>query len=144
VKRTSRLVLGITGMVILSFAFLVVFTTARGYTAWYIRISNATIAANGKTIPGQLYRNLTGRTFLFTSDVSATGKPRTYLLGFSVSTPFVKSCGDWIAERSSLIVNRTIPPPCSIPGGSANSPEITKNYIAFIDDFGEKLEASWQ
>jgi hypothetical protein len=143
VKRTFSLVAGLTGMVILSVAFPLVYTTARGYTAWYIQVANATFAVNGKSTRGQLHRNLTGKTILYTTEVSGTGKFRTYLLGFSGNKLFIKSCGDWAAEQSALIINRTVPPPCSFPGGSANSPQISKNYASFVDDFGEKMEARW-
>ena len=142
-KRTFSLVAGLTGLVILSIAFPIVYTTARGYTAWYIQVSNATFTANGKTTRGQLHRNLTGRTLLITYEVGETGKFRTYLLGFSANKSFVKSCGDWVVEQSALIINRTIPPPCSFPGGSANSPQMTKNYASFVNDFVEKIEARW-
>jgi hypothetical protein len=143
VKRTPSLVLGLLGMVILSVSFPIILTTTRGQTAWYFLISSATFTANGKATRGQLHRNLTGRTLLFTHETKETGKYRTYLLGFADRKTFVKSCGDWAAERQSLIISRTIPPPCSFLDGSASSPQIGKNYLSFVDDFGEKMEARW-
>jgi hypothetical protein len=141
VKRTFHLVAGLTGLVILSIAFPIVYTTARGYTAWYIQVSNATFTAKGKRTSGQLHRNPTGTTILITYEVRETGKFRTYLLGLAANKTFVKSCGDWVAAQSALIINRTVPPPCSFPDGSANSAQMTKNYASFVDDFGEKIEA---
>jgi hypothetical protein len=91
VKRTFSLVAGLTGMVILSVAFPLVYTTARGYTAWYIQVANATFAVNGKSTRGQLHRNLTGKTILYTTEVSGTGKFRTYLLGFSGNKLFTRA-----------------------------------------------------
>jgi hypothetical protein len=76
----------------------------------------ATFTAKGKTTRGPLYRNLTGRTLLITSEVGESGKFRTYLLGLSANRAFVKSCGDWVAEQSVLIINRTIPPPAHFQG----------------------------
>jgi hypothetical protein len=82
-KSTLRLVAGITGMVAVSVAFPIMYTTVRGYTAWYIRVSDPTFTEGGQKTNGQVHKNLTGRTLLFTSEIGKTGILRTYLLGLS-------------------------------------------------------------
>jgi hypothetical protein len=92
--RTAAL---LAGALLIFFALAMVYSTAKGYTAWFLRIPDAVITVNGARAKGWLHSSRNGRAIFFT--LGDPAKPETYDLIFGPNGKGqVLGCGTWVAR----------------------------------------------
>jgi len=139
-KISARITAVIAGTLLILVALAMAYSTARGYTVWFLKIPNTVITVNGTQTNGWLHKANNGRAMFFTRAVS--GKSETYDLVFVDDVNGrVLSCGTRVASRLPLFAVGDVNPPCFFEGGN----NLTRGLhsIAFTTNDGTRLEAHW-
>src|SRR5437660_7988915 len=99
-KISARTTAVIAGALLILVVLAMAYSTAKGYTVWFLRIPNAVITVNGAQTKGWLHKANDGSTMFFTR---ADSKSETYDLVFARDgNGQVLSCGTWVASRLPL------------------------------------------
>jgi hypothetical protein len=141
-KRLVRTTTGIAGTLFAFVALAMAYSTAKGYTVWFIKIPHAVITVNGRQTTGWLHEAHNGNTIFFTR--SDSSKPETYDLVFAnEGNGQVLSCGAWVASRLPLIAIGDVNPPCFFEGSAGRGLTKGPRSIAFTTNEGARVEARW-
>lgn len=119
-----------------------IYSTARGYTVWFFRLSNPIITVDGRQAKGWLHKTHDGRVMFFTRNDG--DRPETYDLVFTDNgNGYVLSCGRWIAPRLPVFPVGDVNPPCFFEGKAGWDLKRAPNSVAFTAVDGKRLEARW-
>jgi hypothetical protein len=141
-KMFVRIVALLAGALLIFVALAMVYSTVKGYTAWFFRIPGAIFTVNGARAKGWLHRARNGRAAFFT--VAYPTKSETYDLVFgSDGKGQVLGCGTWVAPRLPVIPIGDVIPPCFLEGTAGRNLTKELRSVAFITKDGAKLEARW-
>jgi len=141
-KLLARTIAGMAGALLIFVVFAMAYSTAKGYTVWYLKLPVYIISVNGKQAKGWLHRATNERSMYFTRADSS--KPITYDLVFvEGENGYVSSCGTWIAPRLPAIPVGDLNPPCFLEGSAGRNLIRGPRSIAFTTDAGTWLEAHW-
>jgi hypothetical protein len=137
--RTAAL---IVGALLVFLAYAMIYSTAKGYTAWFFRIPDAVITVNGTRAKGWLHSASNGRAIFLTRADRA--KHETYDLVFGPDGKgLVLSCGNWVAPRLPLIPVGDVNPPCFFEGSGGHNLTKGLRSVTFEANDGARLEAHW-
>ena len=144
-NRVKASVKAIAFIAISLFAFAAMalaYSTAKGYTSWFVRVWHPIITVNGIRSEGWLHRTRDGNGIFLTEHNSS--RSVTYDLIFTDSgNGFVLSCGAWVAPRWPAIPVGDVSPPCSFLGYAGHSLTRGTNSVSFTTLEGRKLQADW-
>lgn len=131
------------GIVLAFLGCAMTYSTVKGYTVWFGRVSRAVITAEGKQIRGWLHSTRDGQVMFFTR--ADSNKPATYDLVFAPGgRNYVIGCGKWVAPRLPFIPVGDVGPPCLFGDGHGGSNlSRAERSVSFVADDGAKLEAHW-
>lgn len=119
-----------------------IYSTARGYTVWFFRVSNPVITVDGKQTKGWLHKAHNGRVMFFTRNDG--DRPETYDLVFTDNgNGYVLSCGRWIAPRLPVFPVGDVNPPCFFEGTAGRDLTGGPRSVAFTAADGKRFEARW-
>jgi hypothetical protein len=123
-------------------ASAIIYSTEKGYTAWFVRIPDAVISVNGARAKGWVDSASNGRAIFFTRADSA--KPVTYDLVFRQDGKgLVLSCGSWVAPRLAVFPVGDVNPPCFFEGSAGHDVTREPRSVAFTTNEGARVEARW-
>lgn len=123
-------------------ASAIIYSTGKGYTAWFFRIPNTVVTVNGARTKGWLHSDSSGRAIFFTR--ADTVKPETYDLVFaSGRNGQVLSCETWVAPRLPVFPVGDVNPPCFLEGSAGHDVTRGKRSVAFTTNEGVRIEAHW-
>jgi hypothetical protein len=124
------------------------YSTAKGYTSWFIAVPRVAITVDGKQSGGWVHRTRGGKTLFVT--FGNAGKRQTYdLVVTEKGDVSVYRCGKWVAPRFPIIPIGDINPPCffierpTTYRRVVQKASVGQNSASFITDEDEKLEARW-
>jgi hypothetical protein len=152
-NRLVRRLLKFVGAVAFAFLLLILFaftySTAHGYTTWWLRIPGGNVTVNGLR-SGYLHRNWAYSAVIITrTDLSPA---QSYLVGLSGSHSLIH-CGEWHATRFAAFPIGDVNPPCSYFGNgldmpTADNPESSTltarpGFVEFYTVQGKRITASW-
>jgi hypothetical protein len=141
-KKLVRTTAAIAGTFFAFVAFAMAYSTAKGYTVWFIKIPHTVITVNGRQTTGWLHKANNGNAIFFTRADSS--KPETYDLVFANDgNGRVLSCGAWVASRLPLIAIGDVNPPCFCEGSAGYGLTKGPRSIAFTTNEGARVEAHW-
>jgi hypothetical protein len=141
-KLPMRTIAGMAGALLIFVVFAMAYSTAKGYTVWYVKLPISIISVNGKQAKGWLHRATNERSMYFTRADSS--KPVTYSLVFvDGGNGYVWSCSTWVAPRLPAIPVGDLNPPCFLEGSAGRNLTRGPRSIAFTTGDGTRLEAHW-
>jgi hypothetical protein len=142
-KTFVRTVAVTAGVLFVLVVFAMAYSTAKGYTVWFLRVPDAVITVNGTRASGWAHKTTKdGHTMFFTRADSK--KTETYDLVFiEDGNGHVLSCGTWVASRMPLIAVGDVNPPCFFEGLAGHDLTRGPRSIAFTTYDGTRLEAHW-
>jgi len=145
-------VVGIVGRVILLtgifFAVAMVYSTAKGYTIWYFRVSGS-VTVDGRETSGYMHANAQRNILLITRTDGS--RPETYLVSAKNGAP-VLDCGDWHPIRLLPVPIGDVNPPCSVLNQKPESvidPPVDstqvrrRRSVEFSTASGKRVKAEW-
>ncbi len=134
-RISARMTAVIAGTLLILVVLAMAYSTARGYTVWFIKIPHAVITVNGRRTNGWLHEANNGnRIFITRSDSS---KPETYDLVFAHDGDGrVLSCGVWVASRLPMIPIGDVNPPCFFEGLAGHGVTKGPRSLAFTTNDG--------
>jgi hypothetical protein len=91
-------------------AFLLVYSTVKGYMTWYFRV-NGQVTVDGHKTTGYMHAN-TARTILLVTRTDGS-RPETYLVSLR-DDKAVLDCGQWNPVRFLPFPIGDVSPPCSV------------------------------
>ena len=147
-----RKAFGIFGRLVLLAAVLiavaVAYSTARGYTIWYFRVSGS-VTVDGHNTGGYMHAN-TQKTVLLITRTDGS-RPETYLVPVEAGK-FMIDCGEWHPMRFLPFPIRELNPPCSgfkVKPESVMDPPVdatlirSRRSVEFSTASGKKVKAEW-
>jgi len=141
-KKLVRGTAAIAGTLFAFVALAMAYSTAKGYTVWFIKIPHAVVTVNGRQTKGWLHEANKGNTIFFTRADSS--KRQTYDLVFAhEGNGRVLSCGEWVASRLPLIAIVDVNPPCFFEGSAGHGLTKGPRSSAFTTNDGARIEAHW-
>jgi len=124
------------------------YSTAKGYTTWYFRVSGQ-VTVDGHNTSGYLHAN-TERTLLLLTRTDEA-KPETYLISL-VHRKLIFDCGGWHPIRFFPMPIGDLNPPCSFftvdPAKVVDAPVsatlvLSRRSVEFSTASGKKVKAEW-
>jgi len=142
-KRFAKAMTAVTASAFLVLVVLPgIYSTARGYTVWFFKISSPIITVDGKPTKGWLHKTHDGRVVFFTRN--DTDRPETYDLVLTDNgNGSVLSCDTWTAPRLPVFPVGDVNPPCFFKGSAGEGLTRGPNSVAFTSIDGKRLEARW-
>jgi len=124
-----------------------VYSTAKGYTIWFFRVSGS-VTVDGHKTSGYMHANTKRMALLITR--TDEGRPETYLVPLQGSH-WIADCGNWHPIRFLPVPIGDLNPPCSgydTPVGARDAPEYrslitSRRSIEFSTASGKKVKAEW-
>src|SRR6266404_3151563 len=141
-KISARITAVIAGTLLMLVVLAMAYSTAKGYTVWFLKIPNTIITVNGTQTKGWLHTANNGRAMFFT--FTNSGKSLTYDLVFAGDVNGrVLNCGTWVASRLPLFAVGDVNPPCFFEPSAGHNLMRGSRSIAFTTNDGTRLEAHW-
>ena len=141
-KKLVRHTAAVAGTLFAFVAFAMAYSTAKGYTVWFIRIPHAVVTVDGRQTTGWLHEANEENTIFFTRADSS--KAETYDLVFAhEGNGRVLSCGESVASRLPLIAIGDVNPPCFFEGLAGHGLTRGPRSIALTTNDGTRIEAHW-
>ncbi len=147
-KTLFRSLSSLIFLVVLLLAGAMRYSTAKGYTTWYFRVSGQ-VTVDGHNTSGYMHAN-TERTLLLLTRTDET-KPETYLISL-VDRKLIFDCGKWHPIRFFPMPIGDLNPPCSFftvdPVQVVDAPVsatlvLGRKSIEFSTASGKKVKAEW-
>ena len=115
-KATLLLAAAIVGFLI----FAMVYSTAKGYTAWYWRNPHIRIFVDGRRVSGYVHESRHG-LIVTRGDLP---KRHSYIVSFlDAGTVNLTDCSPWTASASFVFVIQDVNPPCLANRTNSETPE---------------------
>lgn len=124
-----------------------IYSTSKGYTAWYFAVSNVRMTIDGKRSSGYLHRfkGQLGQEVVLTR-AGVRFRETYWLLLANNGTSSVTRCAGWIVPRLPVFAVGDVNPPCLAVGTEVPVQRNLKtglNYVEFSGDDGERIHAAW-
>jgi hypothetical protein len=111
-------------------ALAIVYSTANGYTTWYVRKRHSEIFVNGRQVPGYIHES----KHALIATRRDTVVPHSYLISFH-RPGSVLDCGDWSAPSFPVFATGDVSPPCVVTIGNQavySAPEAPATTVKII------------
>jgi hypothetical protein len=129
-RISVRITAVIAGALLTLVVFAIAYSTARGYTVWFLKIPNTIITVNGTQTNGWLQKANKGHAVFFT--LADSGKSLRYDLVFVDDVNGrVLSCGNWVASRLPLFPVGDVNLRCFFEGSAGHNLTRGPHSIAF-------------